>query len=61
MIDGRNLFDQPVRKNLITYGNIQKITFGQGDDYTTGCILYNSYFEKYYKLITIDLNKQEKS
>ena len=61
MIDGRNFFDQPVRKDLITYGNIQKITSGQGDNYTTGCILDYSYFEKYYKLIRIDLSKQEKN
>ena len=33
MVDGRNFFDQPVRKDLITYGNIQKITSGQGDNY----------------------------
>ena len=37
MIDGRNLFDQPVKDNLITYDNIQKIATGQGDDYKTGC------------------------
>ena len=34
MIDGKNLFDQPVKNNLITYENIRKITTGQGDDYT---------------------------
>ena len=36
MIDGRNFFDQPVKNNLKTYNNIQKIATGQGDDYTTG-------------------------
>ena len=39
MIDGRNVFDQLVRNNLITYDNIQKIATGQGDDYTTACLL----------------------
>ena len=29
----------------------------QGDDYTTGCLLEYPYFEKYYKLIAIDLSK----
>ena len=38
MIDGRNFFDQPVKNNLRTYNNIQKIATGQGDDYTTGCL-----------------------
>ena len=29
MIDRRNVFDKPVKDNLITYDNIQKITIGQ--------------------------------
>ena len=42
MIDGQSLFDKTVRNNLITYDSIQKISTGQGDDYTTGCSLdYN--------------------
>ena len=32
---------------------------GQGDDYTTGCLLVYHYF-KTYKLIAIDLSKQQK-
>ena len=31
MTDSQNFFDQPVRNNLITYDNIQKIATGQGD------------------------------
>ena len=58
MINGQNFFDQPVRNNLITY-DIQKIATGQGDDYTTGCLLDYDYFKKYYyKMIAIDLCKQ---
>ena len=59
MIDGRNFFDQPVRSYLITYYNIQKIATGQRDDCTTGCLLEYNYFKIYYKMITIDLSKQE--
>ena len=33
---------------------IQKITTGQGDDYTTGCLLDYNYFKNYYKMIAID-------
>ena len=33
---------------------------GQGNDYTTGCLLDYTYFKKYYKLIAIDLSKQQK-
>ena len=60
MIDGRNFFDQPVKNDFRRYDNIQKIATGQIDDYTTGCLLDYSYFKKYYKLIGIDLSKQQK-
>ena len=39
MIDGKNFFDQPINNMIKTYENIRKITIGQGDDYTTGCLL----------------------
>ena len=44
MIDGQNFFDQPVRNDLITYDNIQKIATGQGDDYATGFLVDYNYF-----------------
>ena len=59
MINRRNFFDQPIKNDLKTYDNIRKIATGQGDDYTTGCLLDYPYFKKYYKLIVIDLSKQQ--
>ena len=59
MIDGKNFFDQPVKNDKVTYENIRKITTGQGDDYTTGCLLDYTYFKKYYKIIAIDLSNQQ--
>ena len=59
MTDGKNFFDQPVKNNKITYENIRKIATGQGDDYTTGCLLDYAYFRDIYKMIAIDLSKQE--
>ena len=59
MIDGRNLFDQPINNMFKTYGNIRKIATGQGDDYTAGCLLDYTYFKKYYKMIALDLSKQQ--
>ena len=53
-IDGRNFFDQPINNNIKTYENIRKIVTGQGDDYTTGCLL-----DYPYKTIEIDLSKQQ--
>ena len=32
MIKGENFFDQPIKKNKVTYENIKKIATGQGDD-----------------------------
>ena len=59
MIDGKNFFDQPINSDLKTYENIRRIATGQGDDYTTGCLLDYSYFKDHYKLIAIDLSKQQ--
>ena len=42
-----------------TYENIRKIAIGQGDDYTTSCLLDYTYFKKYYKMIAIDLIRQQ--
>ena len=59
IIDGKNFFHQPVKNGKITYDNIRKIATGQGDDYTTGRLLDYSYFRDNYKMISIDLSKQE--
>ena len=59
MIDGKNFFDQPVKNNQVTCENIRKIATGQGDDYTTGCLLDHMYFKSYYKMIAVDLSKQQ--
>ena len=59
MIDGKNFFDQPINSMNKTYENIRKIAIGQGDDYTTGCLLDYSYFKDHYKMIATDLSKQQ--
>ena len=59
MIDGKNFFDQPGKNDKITYENIRNIATGQGDDYTTGCLLDYTYFKDYYKMIVVDLSKQQ--
>ena len=58
MIDGRNFFDQPINSISKTYENIRKIATGKGDDYTTGCLLDYPYFKEHYKMIAIDLSRQ---
>ena len=59
MIDDKNFFDQPINSQLETYKNIRKIVTGKGDDYTTGCLLDYFYFKENYKMIAIDLSKQQ--
>ena len=59
MSDGKNFSDQPVKNDKVTYENIRKITIGQGDDYASGCLLDYSYFKKYYKMIAVNLSKQQ--
>ena len=59
MIDGKNYFDQPINNDFKTYENIRKIATGQEDDYTTTCLLDYPYFKESYKMIAIDLSKQQ--
>ena len=49
MIDGRSLFNRPIKNDLKTYDHIRKIETGQGDDYATGCSLDYTYLKNYYK------------
>ena len=51
MIDGRNINK--------TYENNRKIATGKVDDYATGCLLDYPYFKGHYKMIAIDLSKQQ--
>ena len=46
VINVENFFDQPIKNNKITYDNIRNIATGQGDDYTTGCLLDLSRFKQ---------------
>ena len=45
-IDGRNFYDQPINESIKQYDEVRKASTGQGDDYTTGCLLDFTYFEK---------------
>ena len=59
MIDGKNFFDQSVKSNIRTNNSIRKIATGQGDHYTTGCLLDYNYFNKHCKMIAIEISKQQ--
>ena len=59
MINGENFFDKPIKNNKVTYENIRKICTGSGDDYTTGSLLDYPYFKDSYKMIAVDISKQQ--
>ena len=52
-------FDQPIYSVTKIYENIRRIATGQGDGYTTGCLLDYTYFKENYKMIAIGLSKQQ--
>ena len=52
-------FDQPINSMIKTNEKIRKVSTGQGDDYTTVCLLDYSYFKENYNMIAIDLSKQQ--
>ena len=60
LIDGRNFYDQAINSQLRKYDEIRKVALGNGDDYTTGCLLDYVYFKKNYQIIAVDLSKQKK-
>ena len=43
-IDGRNFYDQSINDFIKQFDEVRKISTGQGDDYTTGCLLHFAYF-----------------
>ena len=58
-IDGRNFYNQPINDSIKQYDEIRKISTGQSDDYTTGCLLDFACFKNNCRLIVADLSKQK--
>ena len=57
IIDQLALFDLPIKTEEEAYEKIIDISRNNG--YTTGNLLDYNYFKKYYKLIAVDLSKQQ--
>ena len=57
-IDGRNFYGQPTNDLIKEYDVVRKVSIGQGNDYTTGCLLSFAYFKDNYRIIAF---KQKKS
>ena len=52
-IDGRNFYDQPINDLIKQYDEIRKVSIGQGDDYTTSCLLDFAYLKKITDLLPL--------
>ena len=57
IIDKLAFFDLPIKTEEEAYEKI--IDISRNNEYTTGDLLDYDYFKKYYKLIAIDLSKQQ--
>ena len=57
IIDKLAFFDLPIKSEEEVYEKITDIS--RNNEYTTGNLLDYDYFKKYYKLIAIDLSKQQ--
>ena len=57
IIDKLAFFDLPIKTEEEAYEKV--IDIGRNNEYTTGNLLDYDYFKKHYKLIAIDLSKQE--
>ena len=60
IIDGRNFYDNPIESDIEKYRELKKVMIGKGEeDHTTGSLFNFNYFDKYYKLVAVDLSKQK--
>ena len=59
IINGKILYDQPIDSDIKRYEEIGKLTTGQSEDYTTGCLLYYEHIKNYYRLIAVDLSERK--
>ena len=55
----KNFYDQPIDSDIKQYEEIRKLITGQGEDYTTGCLLDYDYIRNHYMLIAVDLKRQK--
>ena len=57
LIDNTPFFNQPIKNKQEAYENLVKISIN--DDYTTGNLSDYLHYQKYHKLIGIDVSRQE--
>ena len=60
IINGKNFYDQAIDSDLKWCEEIRNLTTGQGEDYTTRCLLDYEYIKNHDKLIAVNLSRQKK-
>ena len=58
LVDGEKIYDQPIDDLVKQCDEIRKTVTGQGDDFTTGCLLDYQYFKDHYRLQLISVNRR---
>ena len=53
----KNFYDKAIDSDIKRCKEIRKLTTGQGEDYTTACLLDCNYIKNHYTLIAIDLSR----
>ena len=59
IINVKSFYDQRIDSDIKRYEEIRKLTTGQGEDYTTGCLWDYDYIRNHYSLIAVDLSRQK--
>ena len=58
IINGKNLYYQPIDSGIKQYLEIRKLTTEQDEGYATGILLEHDYIKNHYGLVVVDLSRQ---
>ena len=59
VINGKNFYDQAIDSDIKGYEEIRKLTTGQGEDYTSRCLLDYDYIKNHYSVIAVDVSREK--
>ena len=59
VINGKNSYGQAIDSDIKRYEEIRKLMTGQGEDYTTGCLLGYDNIKNHYRLMAVDFSRQK--
>ena len=59
IINGKNFYEKQIDSYIKRQKDIRKLTTGQEEDYTTGCLLDYEYIKNHFKLEAIGVKRQK--